>query len=106
MVYVKVVPSSTQAVYPLPRGSTTYIYIYIYIYIHILVPPNWYLFAYSRFAYFKTKKWRFVYSEKFGHPSDVKLDLEVGLSLKMYLGHVKVTSCAITGFVCTKSCSS
>ena len=30
----------------------------------------------------------------------------IDLSLKMYLGHVKVTSCAITGFVCTKSCSS
>ena len=35
----------------------------------------------------------------FGHQSDVKLHLEVGLSLKMYLGHVKVTSRAITGFV-------
>ena len=28
----------------------------------------------------------------FGHQSDVKLHLEVGLSLKMYLGQVKVTS--------------
>ena len=40
-----------------------------------------------------------------GHQSDVKLHLEVGLSLKMYLAHVNVTSCAITGFVCTNSCS-
>ena len=27
---------------------------------------------------------------------------EVDLSLKIYLDHVKVTSCAMTGFVCTK----
>ena len=40
------------------------------------------------------------------HQSDVKLHLEVGLSLKMYLGCIIVTSCAITGFVCTKSWSS
>ena len=26
---------------------------------------------------------------------------KVGLSLKIYLGHVKVTSCAMTGFVCS-----
>ena len=30
---------------------------------------------------------------------------EVDLSLKIYLGHIKVTSCAMTGFVCIKSCS-
>ena len=29
----------------------------------------------------------------------------VGMSLKIYLSHIKVTSCAMTGFVCTKSCS-
>ena len=41
----------------------------------------------------------------FGHQCDVKVmstqHPEVGLSLKIYLGHVKVTSCAMTGFVCT-----
>ena len=36
----------------------------------------------------------------FRHQSDVKLYLEVGFSLKMYLGHVKVTSCASYNWLC------
>ena len=37
---------------------------------------------------------------------DVKPTSWSGLmSLKIYLGHIKVTSCAMTGFVCIKSCS-
>ena len=68
---------------------------------------NWSLFAYSHFAYFRLKSGVSPTHKNciFGHQSDVKLHLEVGLSLKMYLAHVIVTSSAITGSVCTKSCS-
>ena len=64
-------------------------------------------FFYSHFAYFRPESGVSPTCKKiiFGHQSDVELHFEVGLSLKMYLGHGIVTSCAITGFVCIKSCS-
>ena len=69
---------------------------------------NWYLFAYSRFVYFRPKSGALPTHKKkidFGHQCDVKVmsrQHPVGLC---YLGHVKVTSSARTGFVCTKSCN-
>ena len=78
------------------------------------VQKNWSLFAYShfaysRFAYFRPKsgvspthRKNYIWASKWCQTTS----WSIGLSLKMYLGHVKVTSSAITGFVCTKSCSS
>ena len=63
---------------------------------------NWYLFPYSRFAYFRPKSFAYSYKKKiiFGHQV---MSNYISMSLKMCLGHVKVTSSAITGFVCTRA---
>ena len=77
-----------------------------------MLVANWSLFAYSHFAY---SRFAYFRPKSCVSPTHKKIYLgtkwcqttswSIDLSLKMYLGHVKVISCAITGFVCTKSCS-